>query len=194
MSEQIQFPYKDAMDVADIVCESLKPHVEDMIICGGLRRKKQWVHDIDIVIKIADETAIFWLNSVLGSSFVDYKSTDKKIELTLQCNFNRIKVEITPCITEQQFEVMKLIRTGSAEFNRQLVTRAHEKKMAIRFSGENFGLFGAYQKEGEWLINPQRVEGRNEKDIIMKVFDNVKLLDPENRDWKEGEFYGRQEE
>lgn len=195
MSEEyILFPHKSAMEVAEIVCETLKPHVEDLIICGGLRRKKPMVHDIDIVIKIADETAIFWLNSILGSSHVDYKSTEKKIELTLQCEFKRIKVEITPCISNQQFEVMKLIRTGSAEFNRQLVTRAHEKKMAIRFSGENYGLYGAFQKEGEWFINPERVEGRNEKDIIMKVFNDERLLEPENRDWSPNQFAGQQEE
>src|SRR6185503_12932746 len=104
MSEQILYAHKNALEVAELVCEHLKPYVLEMEVCGGLRRKKQFVHDIDIVVQVADESGLFFLSSVLGGSFADFKSTEKKIELRLFCDLNKIKVEITPTINDRQFE------------------------------------------------------------------------------------------
>jgi DNA polymerase/3'-5' exonuclease PolX len=135
------------------------------------------------VVQLDSEEKLFWLNALLGSDYQMFKATEKKIELTLTCDLRNIKVEITPTFNEAQFEVMKLIRTGSEEFNRQLVTRAHDRGMAVRFSGDDFGLFGAFIKGDHWEINPMRIEGKTEKEIIMKVFNDESLLDPANRNW-----------
>jgi len=98
--------------------------------------------------------------------------------------YNHIPLEINIAKTEQQFEVLKFIRTGTAEFHRNLLIEAQNMGMTIRFSHDDsldmdlFGLYGAVRswvtdkkgrRKSSWIINPARLEAWRERDIIEKV-------------------------
>lgn|GEM_PF-5691139 len=98
--------------------------------------------------------------------------------------YNSIPLEINIAKTEQQFEVLKFIRTGTADFHRNLLIESQNQGMTIRFSHDDeldmdlYGLYGAVRsfaadKKGRrksvWIVNPARLEAWRERDIIEKV-------------------------
>jgi len=148
-------------------------HIE---ICGGLRRMARQVHDIDIVIHIPQANR-FLFNSHLATIADKYlKVTEKTARFgAYDPNVGLIPVEMYYAETEEQFELMKLIRTGNAEFNKTLTLKAHEKNAVLRFKGEFFGIYGAHKtytrndkgiKKVEWIVNPQRRICYKERDVI----------------------------
>ena len=95
-------------------------------VCGSIRRECQEVNDIDIVV-ISKDGFIEHLKARYGLSmqgnkilrFV-YKKTDFDVYLA----------------TNDNFEVLRLIRTGSAQHNIKLCSTAKRKGMKLKANGE----------------------------------------------------------
>lgn len=162
-----------------------------MKICGGIRRKKQAVHDIDIVIEPID---FFMISSAIGG--LGGKSTKEKFLLKIE----DIPVEIWIAYDEVQFEVMKLVRTGSAGFNQHLAMMAHNSNMVLRYSKGLYGLYAAVynkveaERKKKWIINPLRRLYWKENEIIETVFGyESQYINPVNRN-VEFQLYSRTEE
>lgn len=100
-----------------------------------------------------------------------------------------INVELFVAVTDRQYEVLKLVRTGSHSFNQNLCKSANDKGMALRYSYKEglCGLYGAaknWSKEDERFmlyVNPMRKIAYKEEDIIMKVLHDETFLDPTKR-------------
>lgn len=179
-----------ALDAANLVKDEIEKFCDEFIICGGLRRGKDLVHDVDIVTRPND---YFSISTVLGK-YSSFSATPSKYFLEI----DEIPLEIFVCDSEEQFEVLKLVRTGSNTFNQILARQAHDKNMVFRFKREKklFGLYGAieyYDQEKHdmiWVINPYRHVAYKEDDIIMAVFNNESYLDPKNRNMGFEQVYG----
>jgi DNA polymerase/3'-5' exonuclease PolX len=153
------------------------------MLCGGLRRGNIFVHDVDIVIVANDYLSI----STVLSKYHNFKPQNTKYSMKI----DDIPVEIYLADSEVQYEVLKLVRTGSNTFNLNLARQAHDGNMALRFDRKKklYGLYGAIEtrdpetRKVTWVINPYRHVAYREDEIIMKVFNKDEYLDPKNRNW-----------
>jgi len=98
-----------------------------MEVAGSIRRNKPEVKDIDIVA-------------------IPKIPTDKKI---LKEEFKGIQVEIY-LTNENQFEVIRLIRTGSKEHNKMLCFKAINKGLSLKAGGE-----GLVSKNGDVISDTE---------------------------------------
>jgi len=143
------FDFHQARGVAMEIVELIKPFCRRIEICGGLRRQKSSVHDIDIVCQDIDR---FSINVALGQLCSSTTPTPEKISFI--CGGSAIPGELFFVKNEQQFEVMKLVRTGDFSFNRSLTQAAHTKGVVFRFSRDKgyykIPMYGLYQITGTW--------------------------------------------
>ena len=198
MSEQAQlFSYDQAMGAAQRIVDDIKQYTIKIEICGGLRRHKQEVHDIDLVCWPKDR---WMLNVMLGRECNLVEPTTEKTKF----RWATIPGEIFFVANEQQFEVMKLVRTGDYSFNRALTQAAHTKGLVFRFAKDKgyyqIPMYGLYRITGTWwdeladrahrkvhligdMINPVAWK---EKDIIELIFN--KYYEPTQRSWWESGY------
>ena len=115
-------------------------------VCGSIRREKPEVNDIDIV------------------AIPKFDVGKKKIN---RFDYNGIQIDIYYA-TNQNFDVLKLIRTGSAEHNKMLCITALRKGWKLHADGR--GLM-----RGEELID------NTEKGILEKLLG--KYVEPKDREF-----------
>ncbi len=179
-----------ALEAAALIQDDIGKFCDEFVICGGLRRGNPTVHDVDIVTRPND---YFSISTVL-SKFSRFNATPDKYFVTI----DNIPLEIFVCDSEEQFEVLKLVRTGSNTFNQILAKTAHSRNMVFRFrrKEKRFGLYGAIEHfdretyKTTWIINPLRHVAWKEDDIIMTVFNDKNYLDPKNRNLGFEQVYG----
>ncbi len=197
------FDHSQATAVAWEVIRSIEGHFDRIEICGSLRRKKELIKDIDLVCLPLD---IFSLNLALCQVCSATNSTPEKIKFVCR----GIPGEIYFAANEQQFEVMKLVRTGDFSFNRALTMGAHDKGMVFRFSKDKgyykIPMYGLYLITGTWwdeladrshrrvdligdMVNPVAYK---EDEIIETIFN--KKIPPEDRSWWENGGNGQEGE
>lgn len=176
------FDRQKALDIANSVVDTIKEYCNEIIVCGGIRRGIPEVHDVDIVAYPDDH---FSVSIALGNTFPKLKSSKTRYEMKLE----DMKVEVYVAMTERQYEVLKLVRTGSYGFITNLTKSANDKQMTLRYSYKEglCGLYGgawAYDKiEGrkKFFVNPMRKVAYKENDIIMAVLGEEMYLDPKSR-------------
>ena len=127
-------PYAKALDIAMQYKDELEPYCERLEIAGSIRRKEEMVGDIEIVAIPKFET---WGNQLFGEP-ITYNALEKVIAeasrngLVLIKNGQRYKqmqlveginLDLFICLPPAQWGVIYLIRTGSAEFSRKVVTQ-----------------------------------------------------------------------
>lgn len=122
-------------------------------ICGSIRRKKANVNDIDLVaIPKNPETFLKKFDANIRGP--------KRVEIF----FSGIKIDIY-IADEKNFEVLKLIRTGSAEHNIKLCKEAIKRGWKLKANGDG-------------LITPSGAI-RTEKGILEALLG--KYVEPEDR-------------
>ena len=129
--EELEF--SEATQIAEEVKFQVGRYCEKIVVVGSLRRNKPKVRDVDFVVVTTD---LDWHN--LGQELRRMKTkkvtAGNKIIKTLypvkdkyfQLDFYRA--------SNDNFEVIKLIRTGSADHNMWLAQLAISKGMRIKFS------------------------------------------------------------
>lgn len=131
MSEGLKVPYVDAKKVADDLLVLLGDHFVRLEIAGSLRRKKQLIGDIELVgipHPVLDPNS-FWAtpispigaitNSMKAFGYKTEKAGEKYIKFVSSRMMN---VDLFLC-TPETWGCIFMIRTGSAEFTRKMVTR-----------------------------------------------------------------------
>ena len=195
MTTEVQlFGYDQATTAAWEVIRSIEGHFDRIEICGGLRRKKESVHDIDLVCLPTDR---FSINIGLGSVCTSTHPTAEKI--TFNCR--GIPGEIFFVQSEQEFDVMKLERTGDFAFTKALAQAALTKGLVFRFSKDKgyykIPMYGLYKITGTWwdeqadrahrkhyligdMIHPICYK---EDEVIETIFN--RSIPPKDRSWYE---------
>jgi DNA polymerase/3'-5' exonuclease PolX len=177
---------KDAKDIADEVCHLLGKHFEKMTVCGSIRRKKPEVNDIDIVAipknkyNFGDPTLSDNIRALDPEGFRLAQNRKAGNDRFLdgpaikRFYYKGIMVDLY-LANEKTYEVLVLIRTGSAAHNVRLTTLAKGKGWKLKAGGE-----GLVRVEGEGK-NEKIVEDidSTENGILLKLLGRVPL--PEER-------------
>ncbi len=123
-----------AQPVAEEIVKLLEPHcVEGKVeIVGSIRRKRPWVHDLDLVLIPKD---LWQVHSVL-LGLGKLKMSGPKI---LRVIYGQFPIDVY-FADQATWGTLLLIRTGSAENNIRLASIAKAKGWHLKAGGE--GLFG----------------------------------------------------
>lgn len=107
------------------------PYIE---VVGSIRRRKPWVNDIDLILIPSDTWNLHQEILNLCRPFSP-KASGKKI-MRIEVNSTQVDIYFAD---EQTWSTLLLIRTGSAENNIRLASRAKEMGWHLAASGD--GLF-----------------------------------------------------
>jgi len=135
-----------AEKTAEAIIQRLRPYCWDIEVAGSIRRRKEWVNDIDLVLIPRDLWNLHHEIAGLGP----VRMSGSKI---MQVELGDIQVDIY-FATEQSWATLLLIRTGSAENNIRLATAAKRKGWHLAASGD-----GLFNERGE------RIAGDSEESI-----------------------------
>jgi len=135
-----------AEKTASAIVKRLAPYCSRIEVAGSIRRRKEWVNDIDLVLIPRDLWNLHHEIAALGS----VRMSGNKI---MRIDAGDIQVDIY-FATEQSWATLLLIRTGSAENNIRLATAAKRKGWHLAASGD-----GLFNERGE------RIAGDSEESI-----------------------------
>ncbi len=142
-------------------------------ICGSIRRKREFVNDIDWVIVPNPEASYqfgqeSFDDTITRLNEIEQIMIGKKIK---RFNYKGISIDIY-IATEQTFQTLMLIRTGSKEHNIKLTTLARQKGLKLFANGS--GLCKVDKDD-----NIIRIVEDTEKGILFNLLE--KFEEPENR-------------
>jgi DNA polymerase/3'-5' exonuclease PolX len=174
---------------ASYVVSKLGPVIKKYEICGSIRRKQDFVQDIDIVIIPDDLFMLSCTCTNLHAEELERTHNYEKMKIgknTIVFSHNGFKIEIYMALDEQEFEVLKLVRTGNWKFNKDMCTRAFMENLALRFADGLYGLYGIVKnwdkerQEFNIIINPLRLVAKTEEEIITRLYGSY--VAPEERE------------
>ena len=157
--------YKIAKSIGEEILIKLNPFIVSGTIAGSIRRNKQEVHDIDLVILPKNEFMIMENIKGVLKSYGFFDMEGNQIIRVKGKNNEEIDCYIA---NERNYEILVLIRTGSANHNIKLAKKALSLGMKLDFSK---GLID--RKTGKIIAN-------TEKTIFEAL--NIDYGEPEKRD------------
>ncbi len=140
------FLYPEALAVAKNFVEALRecPAVRDIAMAGSVRRHKEIVHDVDLVVGTADAAAVTRAFCALPQVAMVLGSGDTKTSVKsrdgLQIDLRCVAKEIFPCALHHF--------TGSKEHNTALRARAQQRQLKL----SEYGLFRVH--DGQETLLP----------------------------------------
>jgi len=171
-----------ALEIAEPVYQFLKklPAVKQIEIAGSLRRRKETIGDVDILVSADknDIESIFdsFVNHELVTDLLGRGSTKSSIRTS---EGRQVDLRI---VNQTQYPAALMYFTGSKEHNVVLRQRARDRGMALN----EYGLF-QLDDEGSTDFN-KPVNFGSEEDIYNKL--DLNFIPPEHReDRSEFEFY-----
>jgi len=138
-----------AQSIADSVIKRLSPYCSQIEVAGSIRRKKDTVNDIDLVLIPTDPWQLQSEIMRLGGGQV--KMSGSKIT---RLSYNDVQVDLY-FATPETWATLFLIRTGSKESNIRLTTLAKKRGWHLHASG-----LGLFNEKGE------RIAGDTEESIF----------------------------
>jgi hypothetical protein len=194
------YPTEAVEPLAEELVYQLKECFSATEICGFIRRQEKHTYDIGIV-SIPNEN-IFNFSTILANCGLKISGLEMKERKALfyvttpegwkvHCDWHMMENEV-------QFEVMKLIRTGSYQFIMDLEMQAKDRNLFLRHGGRmtlgslngamEYVLWGLYGGATSWnnsmqryesVVNPLYRAAWKERDIIEKVMDDY--VEPPDR-------------
>ena len=165
-SERFHFPValRDAKSILDHLKQN--PNIKRIELAGSLRRKKETIHDIDIVASCRDEKRedlmTFFMSYVEPEMIVNRGQTKSTIILNsgIHCDLR--------LVSDDQYPFLLHHSTGSKEHNTAMRQRAKSMNMTMN----EYGLF----KNGQ----TDSIVCKNESEIFSKL--NLAYIEPEMRE------------
>lgn len=157
---------KQATEIAEGVVAELKPFCERIEVAGSIRRKRPFVHDIDLVAIPSSQGQFLGKLQSLGQ----VKMGGQKL---IRVIMTEIKLDVY-IATPATWATLLLIRTGSTSHNVLLCSRA--KSMGMKLHADGSGLFQLVDCEGR----ESRVAGDTEQSIFEKL--DLPYKSPEERE------------
>lgn len=117
-----------AQKIADAVVKRLGPYCSRIQVAGSIRRKAPNPKDIDLVLIPTDLWNLHTELMRLGP----LKMSGSKI-MRVMVDSTQVDIYVADEIT---WATLLLIRTGSAEFNRMLATRALDRGLKLKANGQ----------------------------------------------------------
>ena len=151
---------KDAEKLAEQITDQILPFCDRFAVAGSIRRKKSEVRDVDFVLI---PKPLLWPRIVTTLQ----RNMDAKVlkhgEKAAQLTIDGINVDLYST-TEETWEPLLLIRTGSAEHNIKLSMIARKKGMKLSHKG---------------LIKDEKIIASTEKEIFEAL--GIDYVPPEER-------------
>lgn len=173
-----KLPLATARDVANQIVEQMAPHCKRLEVAGSIRRCRLEIGDIEIVciptVELYDLTDA-WLSSGVirhrdprcwGARLRSFRLNVKNLEESVQ-----IDLFLQP--NPATWGVNMLLRTGSAEFSRKMVT----ERSAGGFMPEGYQVREARVWAGAKLLETP------EEETIFQLWGMDYVLPPQRSDW-----------
>ena len=122
---------EQAQKLAQEIVEQIRPHCERIEVAGSIRRKKSEVHDVDIVLI---PKPLLWHRIIAALQRAMDAKILKRGDSIAQLLIRDVNVDLY-VTSEQTWEALLLIRTGSAEHNIKLSQIALRKGMKLTHKG-----------------------------------------------------------
>ena len=151
---------KRAQAMATAIITRLSPYCRRIEVAGSIRRKKDLVNDIDLVLIPSD----LWKLYAELKSMGEMKADGDKLK-RLVVNGTQVDVYFA---TEETWATLYLVKTGSKESNIRLATRAKKMGLQLKANGE-----GLIDQDG------RRLAGNTEQSIFEAL--GIPYLPPERR-------------
>ena len=132
-----------AKQIAIELKKALSPFSSKIEICGSIRRNCQKVHDIDIVLVPSDRFGLL----VELKKRAKIKKFGKKM---ISGTYKEVPFDIY-FASPSTFETLKLIRTGSKDFNKKLCVEAKKRGWKLKADGT-----GLIDKSGKIIASSER--------------------------------------
>lgn len=170
MSNQTKrYPYTEASEIALRVLEELKPHCTRIEIAGSLRRKKNEVGDIEIVI-----IPLPYSTGLLESGIATVINKWEKVKGELEYGKTKYTQRILPegikldlfIAEEGNWGSIFAIRTGSAKYSHKVLANGWVRQ-------------GFKSQDGYLYRNGEKYEVREEKDLFRLI--GIPYMNPEDR-------------
>lgn len=116
-----------AKQKAEMTLCYLKPFVKKMEVVGSIRRECPEVNDLDIIVIPNNDFD-------MGIDLLK-ECVKKRGDKLVMYEINGVQVDLYIC-TEENWEVIKLIRTGSKEHNKKLCILAKQKGLSLKAGGK----------------------------------------------------------
>jgi DNA polymerase (family 10) len=158
----------EALKTANQVKSILEPHCLQIEIAGSIRRRKEFVHDIDLVVIPSNQGAFITALQGLGKITVGGQKL-------IRCDHSGISLDVY-IATPETWATLLLIRTGSKEHNIKLCKLAISKGMKLHADGS--GLFSVAPDLGP-IYQEARIAGDTEESIFEAL--GIPYKKPESR-------------
>jgi DNA polymerase (family 10) len=167
-----RMPLQEAESISKTVLNALKeiPHVQQAIVAGSLRRKKETIGDIDILLTAESRQWKKIINRFVQLPIVEKVLAAGSTRASVLLKGNHVQVDIR-IVHENEFGAALLYFTGSKEHNILLRTLAKKRGWKIN----EYGLFE--EKTG------RRLAGETEQEIYQLL--GLRYIPPEKRTGKE---------
>jgi len=197
-----RFPLEVAEKIAAALLEKLAPHAERMQVAGSIRRRRPDVGDIDLVAipKLEQvKTGLFTTETQRprdSQLAVEFCALTGKLMARGDCIIRgqlvrnstampatsalpdgTIGVDLYLC-TPDTWATTLLIRTGSAEHNIWLCSRARELGGKLHADGSGLELPGQYDPQLQRTVNMRRVVPGCEAEIFLELMAAVRTAKP----------------
>jgi DNA polymerase (family 10) len=161
----------DALDVGNKLVDVLKaiPGVWKVELAGSLRRRKETIGDIDILVSCEQGTRKLVINRFTAKEIAARVLSKGEMKASILLRENDWQADLR-IVSESEWGSALQYFTGSKEHNIQLRTIAKGKGFKIN----EYGIFSL--KSGKWLA------GKNEEDIYARL--GMQWMPPEMREDK----------
>lgn len=166
--EKKRIPFKIANEISTEFLNHIKniPGIKDAIVAGSIRRKKETIGDIDIVLTSAKKDHRSIIDEISRLAFVDKVLVKGSTKLSLKLIKDNLQCDIR-IVNENQLGAALLYFTGSKEYNIMLRSIARKKGMKIN----EYGVFDIKSNE--------RLAGETEEEIFKLL--HLDYVIPEKR-------------
>ena len=168
-------------ELLDMDYGHLDKHFENFRVCGSIRRNKEEVNDIDIVAiqkenySFGEETLDQTIQRLDPSGLAEAKQLGRHGiaryalgDKLKRFKYKDIRVEIYLAKNET-FETLVLIKTGSEEHNKQLVTLARGK--GLKLFADGTGLCKIHYEKGKEVID--KIVANTEDSILEFLLNRI---------------------
>ena len=136
-----------AQKIAEVVIERLNPYCKEIKVAGSIRRRKEIVHDIDIVLIPSDPWNLESEVLAMARPFQPKMSGEK----LKRFDYEGAQVDLYYASPET-WATLLLIRTGSKESNIRLCSRAKGMGWHLAASGD-----GLFNEKGERIAGDTEI-------------------------------------
>jgi DNA polymerase/3'-5' exonuclease PolX len=192
-------PLEAARAKALEIMTALGPHTERLEVAGSIRRGKPRVKDIDLVVipKMKSRTALF--GSACEMDGTDFYEAVKDAVLSLTSEGPRLlrgNASIHPhagaatiavdiyIATPESWATLLLIRTGSAEHNIWMCSRAKACGGRLHADGSGLEVPGQYDAIAQRTVNSRVIRARDEEEIFKAM--GIPYAEPGQRECVNG--------